>query len=58
MDVKSVFLNGFLKKEVYVKKPPRFENEKYPNYTTTKQANYDGQLTTEKNVRPTYDGKK
>ncbi|XP_074346220.1 secreted RxLR effector protein 161-like [Apium graveolens] len=32
MDVNSVFLNGFLKDEVYVKKPPGFENEKFPNY--------------------------
>ncbi|KAL8157755.1 hypothetical protein AgCh_002454 [Apium graveolens] len=32
MDVKSAFLNGYLKVEVYVKQPPGFIHEKYPNY--------------------------
>ena len=32
MDVKSAFLNGFVKEEVYVEQPPLFENEKLPNH--------------------------
>lgn len=32
MNVKSKFLNGDLKEKVYVKQPPGFEHEKYPNY--------------------------
>jgi hypothetical protein len=31
MDVKSSFLNGSIKEEVYVKQPSGFESEKYPN---------------------------
>ena len=31
MDVKSVFLNGYLK-EVYVMQPPGFENNEYPKH--------------------------
>jgi hypothetical protein len=32
MDVKSVFLNGFINELVYVEQPPRFEDPRYPNH--------------------------
>jgi hypothetical protein len=32
MDVKSAFLNGPIKEEVYVEQPPRFEDDRYPNH--------------------------
>jgi hypothetical protein len=32
IDVKSVFLNGPIKEEVYVEQPPGFEDSEYPNY--------------------------
>ncbi|GJV36363.1 retrovirus-related pol polyprotein from transposon TNT 1-94 [Tanacetum coccineum] len=32
MDVKSTFLNGKLKEEVYVKQPPSFESNEFPNH--------------------------
>jgi hypothetical protein len=31
MNVKSSFLNGVIQEEVYVRKPPGFENPRYPN---------------------------
>jgi len=32
MDVKSVFLNGVISEEVYVKQPPGFEDLKHPDH--------------------------
>ncbi|KAH9723261.1 Integrase catalytic domain-containing protein [Citrus sinensis] len=32
IDVKSDFLNGYIMEEVYVKQPPGFENEKFPDH--------------------------
>ena len=32
MDVKSAFLNGFVKEDVYVEQPPLFEDNKFPNH--------------------------
>jgi hypothetical protein len=32
IDVKSVFLNGPIKEEVYVEQPPGFEDSEYPNH--------------------------
>jgi len=32
MDVKSAFLNGVIKEEVYDKKPPGFEDLKHPDH--------------------------
>jgi hypothetical protein len=32
MDIKSAFLNGLIKEEVYVEQPPIFESKGYPNH--------------------------
>jgi hypothetical protein len=32
MDMKSAFLNGPIKEEVYVEQPPNFEDSEYPNH--------------------------
>jgi hypothetical protein len=31
IDVKSVFLNGVIREEIYIRQPPGFENLKYPD---------------------------
>jgi hypothetical protein len=32
MDMKSAFLNGPIKEEVYVEHPPGFEDDRYPGH--------------------------
>jgi hypothetical protein len=32
MDVKSVFLNGYINEKVYVEQPPSFEDDKKPDH--------------------------
>jgi hypothetical protein len=32
MDVKSVFLNGPIKEDVYIEQSPGFKNKEYPNH--------------------------
>ena len=32
MDIKSVFINSIIKKEVYVKQPPGYENHEFSNH--------------------------
>jgi hypothetical protein len=32
MDIKSAFLNGPIKEEVYMEQPPGFKSEEYPNH--------------------------
>jgi hypothetical protein len=32
MDVKSAFLNGLIKEEMYVEQPPDFEDNEYPTH--------------------------
>jgi hypothetical protein len=32
MDVKSAFLNGPIKEDVYVEQPPGFEDDRYPDH--------------------------
>ena len=42
IDVKSAFLNGYIKEEVYVKQPPYFENHKYPDHVFKLTKALDG----------------
>jgi len=32
MDVKSAFLNGYIKEEVFVEQPPGFQDFEFPNH--------------------------
>jgi len=42
MDVKSAFLNGVISKEVFVKQPPDFEDQKHPDHVyKLKKSLYD-----------------
>jgi len=42
MDVKSVFLNGYINEEVFVSQPPEFEDYKFPKHVfKLKKALYD-----------------
>ncbi|WKA00041.1 hypothetical protein VitviT2T_018435 [Vitis vinifera] len=42
MDVKSVFLNGFINEEVYIEQPPGFQSFNFPNHVfRLKKTLYD-----------------
>ena len=40
IDVKSVFLNGYINEEVYVEQPPSFKDDKKPNHVYKLKALY------------------
>jgi hypothetical protein len=42
MDVKSAFLNGPIKEEIYVEQPPDFEDSEYPNMCINSQRRFMG----------------
>ncbi|RDX89916.1 hypothetical protein CR513_28290, partial [Mucuna pruriens] len=39
MDVRCAFLNGIINKDIYVKQPPSFESDAFPNHTSRKNYN-------------------
>ena len=42
MDVKSVFLNGYINEEAYIEQPPSFEDDNKPNHVyKLKKALYE-----------------
>ncbi|GKA91006.1 retrovirus-related pol polyprotein from transposon TNT 1-94 [Tanacetum coccineum] len=50
MDVKSAFLNGKLKEEVYVKQPPGFESSEFPDYVCKLNKALYGKKTSTKGM--------
>jgi hypothetical protein len=42
MDVKSAFLNGLIKEDVYVEQPPDFEDSEYPTHVISSQRRFMG----------------
>jgi hypothetical protein len=42
MDMKSAFLNGPIKEEVYAEQPPGFEDSEYPNHVYNSQRRFMG----------------
>ena len=32
MNLKSIFLNGLIEKEIYAEQPPNFKNQELPNH--------------------------
>jgi len=50
MDVKSAFLNRFIKEEVFVKQPPDFENPSCPDYVFKLSKAHYGLKTSPKSL--------
>jgi hypothetical protein len=42
MDIKSIFLNGYINKKVYVEQPPSFEDDKKPDHIYKLKKTFDG----------------